>query len=156
MYIIQASLSTHTLSRYLPMDTTHRSHLATTVLLVRHGQTTSNTTGFYMGWPDEDLNEVGYTQSRCLSSRLARLPIASVYTSPLRRAYTTAVILAEPYGLEPKVLDELTEIQLGEWQGLHVDEIKLRWPEIWRQSRIDPSELTMPNSESFRQVEQDL
>jgi len=126
--------------------------MSTTILLVRHGQTSSNITGFYMGWSDEDLNEAGYAEARCLSSRLARLPIASVYTSPLRRAYTTAVILAEPYGLEPKVLHELTEIQLGDWQGLHVDEIKRRWPEIWRQSRIDPSELTMPNGESFRQV----
>ena len=126
--------------------------MTTTVLLVRHGQTSSNVTGFYMGWSDEDLNEVGYTQARSLSSRLASLPIASVYTSPLRRAYTTAAILAEPHKLELKFSDDLTEIRLGDWQGLHMDEIKRRWPELWQQSRIDPSELTMPNGESFGQV----
>ena len=126
--------------------------MTTTVLLVRHGQTSSNITGFYMGWSDEDLNEVGYTQARSLSSRLASLPIASVYTSPLRRAYTTAAILAEPHKLELKFSDDLTEIRLGDWQGLHMDEIKRRWPELWQQSRIDPSELTMPNGESFGQV----
>ena len=126
--------------------------MTTTVLLVRHGQTSSNVTGFYMGWSDEDLNEVGYTQARSLSSRLASLPIASVYTSPLRRAYTTAAILAEPHKLELKFSDHLTEIRLGDWQGLHMDEIKRRWPELWQQSRIDPSELTMPNGESFGQV----
>lgn len=124
----------------------------TTVLLVRHGQTSSNITGFYMGWSDEDLNEVGYTQARRLSSRLARLPIASVYTSPLRRTYTTATILTEPHNLEPKVLDELIELRFGDWQGLHMDDIKQKWPELWQQSRIDPSELTMPNGESFLQV----
>lgn len=126
--------------------------MTTTVLLVRHGQTKSNVTGFYMGWSDEDLNDVGYTQVRCLSSRLAGLPIASVYTSPLRRAYNTAAILAEPHQLKLKVFDELTEIQLGDWQGLHIDETKRKWPELWQQSRIDPSELTMPNGESYRQV----
>ena len=126
--------------------------MPTTVLLVRHGQTDSNVTGFYMGWSDEDLNEVGYTQVRSLSSRLASLPIASVYTSPLRRAYTTAAILAETHKLELKFSDDLTEIRLGDWQGLHMDEIKRRWPELWQQSRIDPSELTMPNGESFGQV----
>ena len=126
--------------------------MTTTVLLVRHGQTSSNVTGFYMGWSDENLNEVGYTQARSLSSRLASLPIASVYTSPLRRAYTTAAILAEPHKLELKFSDHLTEIRLGDWQGLHMDEIKRRWPELWQQSRIDPSELTMPNGESFGQV----
>lgn len=126
--------------------------MTTTVLLVRHGQTSSNVTGFYMGWSDEDLNEVGYTQARSLSSRLASLPVASVYTSPLRRAYTTAAILAEPHKLELKFSDDLAEIRLGDWQGLHTNEIKRRWPELWQQSRIDPSELTMPNGESFDQV----
>jgi probable phosphoglycerate mutase len=49
-------------------------------------------------------------------------------------------------------MDELIEIKLGDWQGLHMDEISRRWPELWKQSRIDPSEVTMPNGESFRQV----
>ncbi len=126
--------------------------ITTTVLLVRHGQTNSNVTGFYMGRSDEDLDEVGYTQARRLSSRLSGWPIASVYTSPLRRAYTTAAILAEPHMLELNVLDDLIELGLGDWQGLHMDEIKRRWPDVWQQSRIDPSEVTMPNGESFRQV----
>ena len=126
--------------------------MTTTVLLVRHGQTNSNVTGFYMGWSDEDLDEVGRTQARRLSSRLSGWPIASVYTSPLRRAHTTAAILAEPHMLELNVLDDLIELGLGDWQGLHMDEIKRRWPDVWQQSRIDPSEVTMPNGESFRQV----
>jgi len=126
--------------------------MTTTILLVRHGQTDSNVTGFYMGWSDEDLNEVGYTQARRLSSRLASLQIASVYTSPLRRAYTTAAILAESHMLEPRALDDLIEIRLGDWQELHMDEIKLRWPELWQQWRIDPSRVTLPNGESLSEV----
>ena len=126
--------------------------MTTTVLLARHGQTESNIIGFFMGWSDEDINDLGYTQARSLASRLARLPIASVYTSPLKRAYNTALILAKPHNLELKVLDDLIEIQLGDWQGLHMDEISQRWPELWKQSRIDPSEVTMPNGESFQQV----
>lgn len=126
--------------------------MTTTILLVRHGQTNSNVTGFYMGWSDEDLDEVGHTQALRLSSRLSGWPVASVYTSPLRRAYTTAAILAEPHLLELNVLDDLIELGLGDWQGLHMDEIKRRWPDVWQQSRIDPSEVTMPNGESFGQV----
>jgi broad specificity phosphatase PhoE len=124
----------------------------TTVLLVRHGQTKSNVTGHYMGWSEEDLDEVGYRQVRQLASRLAGLPIASIYTSPLKRASTTASIIAEPYGLKAKALDDLIEIKLGDWQGLHESEIAQGWPDLWRQSRIDPSELTMPHGESFAQV----
>lgn len=126
--------------------------MTTTVLLVRHGQANSNVTGFYMGWSSEDLSEIGYTQARSLSSRLASLPITSVYSSPLQRTCTTAMILAKPHGLEVETSDDLIEIRLGDWQGLHVDEIKQGWPELWQQSRTDPSELTMPNGESFQQV----
>lgn len=126
--------------------------MTTEVLLARHGQTESNVTGFFMGWSDEDLNETGYAQARCLASRLAELPIASIYSSPLKRARNTAALIAGPHGLELKVLDELTEIRQGDWQGLHMDEISRRWPELWRQSRIDPSEVTLPNGESFQQV----
>lgn len=105
-----------------------------------------------MGWSNEDLDEIGYSQARRLSSRLTRLPVASVYTSPLRRAYTTAAILAEPHKLEAQVVNDLIEIQLGDWQGLHFNEIKQRWPELWQQSRNNPTELTLPNGESFGQV----
>ena len=126
--------------------------MTTTVLLVRHGQTNSNVTSFFMGWSNEDLSEAGYIQARSLAARLASLPIASVYTSPIQRAYTTALILAKPHNLEVKVLDDLSEIRLGDWQGLYMDEIQQRWPELWQQSRTDPSELTMPNGESFREV----
>ena len=126
--------------------------MTTTVLLVRHGQTRSNVTGFYMGWSDEDISEVGYTQAHSLSSRLASLPITSVYSSPLQRTCTTAEILTKPHDLKVQFSEDLIEIQLGDWQGLHMDEIKQRWPEIWQQSRIDPSDITLPNGESYRQV----
>ena len=126
--------------------------MTTTVLLARHGQTESNVTGFFMGWSDEDINDLGYAQARSLSSRLIGMPIASVYTSPLKRAHNTALILSKPHNLDLKVLDDLIEIQLGDWQGLHMDEISQKWPELWKQSRIDPSEVTMPNGESFQQV----
>ncbi len=124
----------------------------TTVFLVRHGQTKSNTNGFYMGRSNEDLNKAGYTQAHHLSSRLARLSIDSIYTSPLQRAHATAAILNEPHQLELIVMEDLTEVHLGDWEGLHMDEVKRRWPELWQQSRIDPSEITMPNGENIREM----
>lgn len=126
--------------------------MPTTIFLVRHGQTRSNTTGFFMGWSDEDLNDTGYAQVQALSARLSRLELSSVYSSPLRRTHNTAAILAKPHKLELKALDDLIEINAGDWQGLHMDEIRQKWPEIWSQSRIDISDVSLPNGESFSQV----
>ncbi len=36
--------------------------MTTTILLVRHGQTSSNIDGYYMGWSNEDLDQEGYAQ----------------------------------------------------------------------------------------------
>jgi len=128
------------------------TEITTTIYLARHGQTDSNVTGFYMGWSEEDLNEAGYLQAGCLSARLAGLPLSSVYTSPLRRAYATAEAIARPHDMEPRVMEDLIEIRLGDWEGLYRDEIERRWPELWRQSRVDPSGVALPNGESFEEV----
>ena len=88
--------------------------MTTDILLVRHGQTESNITGYYMGWSEEDLDDTGLAQVRSLSARLSRLPIAAIYTSPLRRTYTTATIIAEPHRLPLIVMDDLIEIKLGD------------------------------------------
>jgi broad specificity phosphatase PhoE len=126
--------------------------MTTIVFLVRHGQTKSNVTGFYMGRSEEELTEVGYEQVQRLSSRLSGLPIASVYTSPLRRAYATAMIIAEPHGVELKVVNNLIEMNLGDWQGLYTNEISRTWPKLWKRWRVDPSEVTIPNGESLYDV----
>lgn len=124
----------------------------TAVVLARHGQTNSNVAGIYMGRSDEDLNAPGRDQARRLSSRLAGLPVARVYTSPIRRAHATAAIIAEPHALEPEVTADLTELDLGDWQGLNAAQIRQRWPDLWQRSRMDPSYLAVPNGESFPQV----
>ena len=123
-----------------------------TLLLVRHGQTSSNLNGFYMGRSPEDLTDLGYTQARLLSSRLAGLPLAAVYSSPLKRACATAAVIAEPHRLKLRIRNELTEIDVGQWQGRHVTDIAAGWPELWRKWQEDPTVMTMPGGESLADV----
>ena len=128
--------------------------MITTLLLIRHGQTNSNTSGHYMGWSQEDLNQKGYEQARLLSKRLTDTTVDAIYTSPLKRARTTAETVAKPHNLNLIEMDDLIEINLGDWQGLHTSEIIKKWPDMWQQSRVDPSVLSWPNGESFAQTAQ--
>lgn len=128
------------------------SKQTTTVYLIRHGQTRSNVTGYLMGWTDEGLDDVGYTQANSLAARIASLPITSVYTSPLRRAFETAAIAAKPHGLEPRVYPDLVEINYGDWQGLHREQVRQEWPELWQKLRIYSPDVVIPNGESLEQV----
>ena len=126
--------------------------MITTLLLIRHSQTNSNINGHYMGWSQEDLNETGYKQAQLLANRLADTPIDAIYTSPLKRARTTAETVANPHKIDPVPMDDLLEINLGDWQGLHASEIIKKWPDMWQQSRVDPSVLSWPNGESFAEA----
>ncbi len=126
--------------------------MPTDILLARHGQTASNLHRLYMGWSSEDLDETGLTQVRKLAARIAGLPIAAVYSSPLQRAYSTAKVLAEPHHLEVNTSEDLIEIKFGDWQGLSLEEIRKGWPDIWKAWREHPDQESIPGGESFVQV----
>ena len=61
--------------------------------LVRHGQRATSLPDD--GPLESGLSADGVEQGRLTAARLAHLPIATIYTSPLRRAAQTADILAE-------------------------------------------------------------
>jgi 2,3-bisphosphoglycerate-dependent phosphoglycerate mutase len=100
----------------------------TTILLARHGETDWNREGRFQGWADPPLNEAGRAQASALAERLRETPFDAVYSSDLRRAHETAVVVAEPHGI-PVVSDPgLREIDVGSWSGLTRAEIEERFP----------------------------
>ena len=101
----------------------------TTILLARHGETDWNREGRFQGWADPPLNATGCAQAVELSVELMAEELAAVYSSPLRRAYETAEIVAASRGLEPVTVDELREVDVGSWSGLRRAEIEQRFPE---------------------------
>jgi len=103
--------------------------MPTTIVLVRHGETDWNRERRFQGHADMPLNDTGRQQARELADVLRGEELAAVYTSPLRRASETAEIVAEHLGLETRWLEGLREIDVGDWQGLTVDEVKARFPE---------------------------
>ena len=110
--------------------------MATTLVLVRHGETDWNRERRFQGRADQPLNEAGRDQARALAKLLHDEPVSALYTSPLRRASETAEILAETFGLQAKPLDALLEIDVGAWEGLTIDEVRAMHPkqadEDWR------------------------
>src|SRR5579872_7384303 len=126
--------------------------MATTLLLIRHGRTQSNIDNVYSGRTDEEMNAEGYIQLDKLSHRLKNMPITEIYSSPLRRTYTTAKQVAKELSISCKILEELTEIDLGIWQGLSREKVKRAWPQLWDQQLVDPGKIALPNGETFQQT----
>lgn len=117
-----------------------RGFAATTVLLVRHGETEWNRIRRYQGWLDSPLTPQGVAQAEAIGRRLRRLPQAqgaAIVASPLGRARRTAEIIAcclsdgsgrpRPIRFEAR----LREISLGSWDGLDKREIRRRAPDLF-------------------------
>jgi len=95
----------------------------TRVFLVRHGETKWNTSRRFQGHRDVPLSPVGERQAERLALRLAGESLAAVYTSDLARAVMTARAIAKPHGLCVVQLKELREIDVGDWEGMSLDEL---------------------------------
>jgi len=106
--------------------------VATTIFLVRHGETDWNRDSRFQGRADPPLNAVGRTQAEALAGRLAAEPVAIAYTSPLRRATETAEILAGHLDVALRTHDTLMEVDVGSWSGLTRTEVESRYPEGYR------------------------
>ncbi|MGD8819240.1 MAG: MSMEG_4193 family putative phosphomutase [Anaerolineae bacterium] len=102
------------------------------------------------GWtPGVHLNEEGRTQATDLAQRLAEVPLAAVYSSPLERTLETARALAEPHNLEVQVRQDLGEVRYGDWTGRSLEE--LRKEELWPVVQVYPGGARFPGGESMRE-----
>jgi broad specificity phosphatase PhoE len=124
------------------------------LILVRHGETASNRDGLGLGRQDVPLTEKGRLQAEALAEALAEEEIAAVYSSPLRRAFETAAAIASPHGLDVVTDEGLTEMDVGELDGLTFREMRERHPEfVSRWLGEEAGTLPMPGGESLQDVQ---
>ena len=124
----------------------------TTTILLRHGDTQLSPEHRFSGMRDLPLSDSGIRQAQAAACRLATgVPVDAVVSSPLRRAFDTAVIAAAKLGLTAVINDDLRETDFGEWEGLTLAEVQQRWPAAAAAWRHDP-EQAPPGGESFADV----
>lgn len=120
------------------------------IFLVRHGETDWNKEGRFQGQRDTGLSEKGQAQAYKVASYLAAHAFEGVVSSPLSRALDTALKIGsvcclsgnEIEGVE--VVDEFTEINHGDWEGLLANEVRERWGDLLEQWHAEPEAVKMP------------
>ena len=89
-----------------------------TVILLRHGRSTSNTAHTLAGRTEGvELDDKGRAQADALVERVDGLPIKALVRSPLLRCRLTLEPLAAALGLQPLVDERLAEVDYGQWTG---------------------------------------
>ncbi len=123
-----------------------------TVILVRHGRSTSNTAHTLAGRSaGVDLDDKGRQQADALVERLQGLPIKALVRSPLLRCERTLAPLAQVLGLEPQVDDRIIEVDYGAWTGRPIGEL-FKEP-LWSVVQQQPSAAIFPDGEGLADVQ---
>lgn len=117
-----------------------------TVLLVRHGRTTANTTGVLAGWTAGiSLDDTGQAQADALATRLTGLRVVRLVSSPLERCMQTAATLAQTLAVPVTADERLGEARYGEWTGRALKE--LARTRLWRVVQDHPSAAVFPGDD---------
>lgn len=95
----------------------------TKFLLIRHALTDTFGRRLTGRTPNIRLNDQGRTQAQALAERLAGLPIAAVYSSPLERTLETAESIARLLGMDAIPCEDFLEIEFGDWTDASFEEL---------------------------------
>lgn len=97
---------------------------------IRHGETDWNKLRLVQGLIDVPLNATGQEQARQLAQRLQAEKLHHIYTSPQKRAYETAEIVAQYHPHVPFTWRrDLAENYMGRLQGMHLDDVRAQYAE---------------------------
>lgn len=129
--------------------------MKTVLYLLRHGATEAN-----LAQParlqgrrhNPPLARLGIRQAEATRDFLAVRPIDACFCSPLLRAVQTAAIVAAPHGISPQPLDELTECDVGQWEGMDWHSIRYLHAEAYHQFMDNPALSGYLGGESFADV----
>ena len=121
----------------------------TLIYFIRHGQSLGNLSQIMLGHTDLDLSPLGYLQAEKTCEELSGVHFDAIYSSDLIRAYNTAKPHAELRGMNIITSQKLREMNVGEWENMHVQDIIDKYGELftigWRKNF---GEVVVPGGES--------
>ena len=125
----------------------------TTILLIRHGESTANLNNIFAGHFNPDLTQRGQTQAACTARFIAdTYKVDAIYSSDLRRAVQTAIPLGNLLQLPINPCDGLREIFAGEWEGQLFYQLKNTHPDAFSVWINDIGNARCPGGESTAEL----
>ncbi|MBR5459607.1 MAG: histidine phosphatase family protein [Clostridia bacterium] len=119
----------------------------TTIIILRHGESEANLNKCLAGQLNVPLTDLGRRQAEIAAEFLKERHFDIIYSSPLSRAYETALPIAREHGMEIITDHDLCETSFGEWEGKSIDSMRENYTK-WR----NDYDCRPPQGESTREV----
>lgn len=125
----------------------------TKILLIRHGHVEGIKPERFRGLADIPLTECGLAQADRVARRIASgWRPSEIYTSPLIRCVATGDAIAQACTLEPRILDDLRDIDYGAWQFRSYDDIRAAIPGLFAAWFASPHLVRFPGGDSLQDL----
>ena len=122
------------------------------IYVVRHCEAAGNKARVFQGSTDCEISETGEIQLKYLWERFKNIHIDKVYSSPLKRAYKTALAATHGKGLEVIKEPLLREICGGIIEGMSFEDIFKQHEDLELCWNNAPEDFAPPKGESMREV----
>ncbi|MFN4319082.1 MAG: histidine phosphatase family protein [Aquificaceae bacterium] len=119
--------------------------------LLRHAQSEYNEKGIFQGRLNSDLTPLGFVQARLSAQELLDKGIQVIYSSPKKRAYKTALTVADVLGLEVIVDERIREMSFGIYEGRNFWELMEKEGDMLRAWLCNPLKNPLPTQESMEE-----
>src|SRR5580704_7658608 len=122
------------------------------VVLIRPGCTDFDEQNRIQGVLDLPLNHRGHAQVLGLVAQLQEVTFDVVFTAPCEPARSTAQAICEQSGASLKEVDDFRNLDHGLWQGLQVDDVRRKYPKVFKQWQESPETVCLPEGETVSEA----
>lgn len=125
------------------------------IFLVRHGQSYANRNNIFAGHYNSPLTMLGKRQAKRIGCFLAKKNIEAVFCSDLKRAFSTAKIIAGQFSKKPQMFKkrELREMKFGLWEAKKAHVFTGTMGLLEKKWRKDHFHFTPPGGENYCKLE---
>jgi len=126
------------------------------LLIIRTGATEYEAQHRVQGTLNIPLSEDGRRQIEQVAEALRETPIDACFVAPCLASQQSSEILASLLKLKTKTIDDLRNLDHGLWQGMLINDVKVKQPKVYRQWLEHPETVCPPEGETLPIVRERL
>ena len=126
----------------------------TKIVLICPGSTDYDRQKRIQGTLNVPLDEQGSADTLELAEELRDVGMEMICTSASQSSLETAETIAQALDLRVKKLDRMQNLDHGLWQGMRVDEVRVKQPKVYRQWQETPECVCPPEGETLAEADE--